>query len=174
VKERLRRLAQLAFAALIASAAGGVILSLLLLAASIVAAASTTGGDGPETSLADVALLLGVVIFGSGLAMVLAVGAAWLPAFIAGAALWEAGRSRAWARRRLAWALAGAAVALLCYLPAFAPGGPDPSAGRFPMPAIAASFMIAGAAAAQVYRAALTATAPFFGFDEDQNVDWAA
>lgn len=167
VTERLRRLAQLALAALVASAAGGLILSVLLLFVAFVVA-SAGGGGGAGSTLADAAMLLGVVIFGSGLAMTAAVGAGWLPAFFAGAALSVAGRSRGWARRRLAWTVAGAAVALVCYVQAFPPGAPDPSAGRFPVPrpAVAALFMLAGAAAGQVYRSAMLATAPCFGLDE--------
>lgn len=168
MREGLLRLLQLALAALISAAAGGLILPLLLVLASM-ATGAAEGGSGPDTPVAGLAVLLGIVIFGSGLAMVLAVGAGWLPAFIAGTVLSWAGRSRFWARRRLAWALAGAATALICYFRAFPPGGPDPSGGRFPLPqpAIAAMFMLSGALAGQVYRSALAATAPFFGFEDD-------
>lgn len=167
--ERLRRLAQLALAVLVASAAGRLILPILLVVAAI-AAGPGGGGSGAEPTLAGAHVLLAIAIFGSGLAMVAGVQAGWLPAFIAGAALWEAGRSWNWAQRPRAWALAGAVVAMICYLRAFPPGGPDPSAGRFPLPqpASAALFMLAGAAAGQVYRSAIVATAPFFSFDEDE------
>ncbi|HEX8466877.1 MAG TPA: hypothetical protein VF620_03615 [Allosphingosinicella sp.] len=170
MKERLSRLAQLGLAALVASAAGGLILPLLLFLAAM-AAGPAGGGGGAGSTLAGAPVMLGVLIFGSGMAMVLAVGAGWLPAFIAGAALWQAGRGRLWPRRRLAWALAGAAVALFCYLRAFPPAGPEPSAGRLPLPgpSIAALFMLAGAAAGLVYRSAMAATAPFFGLDEDED-----
>ncbi len=36
------------------------------------------------------------------------------------------------------------------------------------MPALAAAFLLAGAAAGQVYRSALAATAPFFALDEEE------
>jgi membrane protease YdiL (CAAX protease family) len=169
VTARLRRLAQLALAALVASGAGGLILAILLLFAALAAAAAGqagAGGTGPAP--ADATALLGVAIFGSGLAMAASVGTGWLPAFVIGSALWAAGRSCGWARRPFAWALAGAAVALICYVQAFPPGARDPSAGRFPVPrpAVAALFMLAGAAAGQVYCSAMRAAAPFFGFDE--------
>jgi hypothetical protein len=165
MRDRLIRLLQLGLAAFISAAAGGLILVPLLFLAAIV----TGSGGGSETDLAGVPILLAAAFFGGGMAIWLAVGAGWVPAFVAGAALWWAGRHRSWARRRLAWAIAGAAAALVCYLRVFPPGGPGPSAGQVPLPepAIAAAFMLAGAAAGQVYRSALAATAPFFGFDED-------
>jgi hypothetical protein len=172
MRDRLLRLLQLAGAALISAAAGGLILVPLLLLAAI-ATAAAAGSSGADTTLAGAPVLLGIVLFGGAMAMVLAVGAGWLPAFIAGAALWWAGRNHDWARRRLAWALAGAAAALVCYFRAFPPGGPDSPAGQFPLPqpAIAAVFMLTGAAAGQVFRSAMAATAPFFGFEEDPETE---
>lgn len=168
MRDRLLRLLQLALAALISAAAGGLLLPVLLVLAAM-ATGAAAGGSGSDPPMAGLPVLLGIVIFGGGLAMVLAVGAGWLPAFVAGTALSWAGQSHFWARRRLAWALAGAAAALVCYFRAFPPGGPDPSGGRFPLPqpAIAGMFMLSGALAGQVYRSAMAATAPFFGFDEE-------
>jgi hypothetical protein len=168
VKDRLLRLFQLALAALISAAAGGLILPLLLFLAEL-AAGAAAAGKGTETPLASLPVLLGIVIFGGGMAVVVAIGAGWPPAFVAGTVLSWAGRSRFWARSRLAWAVAGAAAALVCYFRAFPPGGPDPSGGRLALsqPVIAGIFMLTGALAGQVYRSALAATAPFFGFEDD-------
>ncbi|HYI41068.1 MAG TPA: hypothetical protein VE053_12195 [Allosphingosinicella sp.] len=166
--ERLRRPLQLAVAALIASAAGGLILVLLLMVATIAMGAGSAGGAG--ATMADAPVLLAFAVAGSGAAIGPAIALAWLPAFAAGAALWAAGRNRPWLGRRLAWALAGAAVASACYWRAFGLGSPDDSVFilfGLPPAALPAAFLLAGAAAGQVHRSAMAATAPFFGFDED-------
>lgn len=97
----LLRTLQLALAALLASAGGGLILALLLTVAAI-AARAASGGSGADTMLAAAPLMLAIAFFGGGMAIGPAVGAAWLPAFAAGAALWAAGRRRDRPRRRLA------------------------------------------------------------------------
>lgn len=162
-----RRLVQLALAALLASAGGGLVLVLLLALAGIAAAGA--GGDPLQTASAAPAVLA-IAFIGGGGAIGPAIGMAWLPAFAAGTVLWAAGRTRSWARRRLAWAAAGAAVGLLCWLRLFPWGIAD----RSPLdliapsrPPIAPAFLLAGAAAGQAFRSAMAAIAPFLGLDEE-------
>jgi len=165
---RLRLVFQLALAALIACAGGALILVLLLTLAAV-AWGLLSGADAGEMAAAA-PTLLAMAVIGGGLAMGPVVVMAWPPVFVAGAVLWTAGRAPGWRRSRLAWGLAGAVPALLCYLRAFASNAPDPSLFSFfrlPSAALAAAFLLAGAAAGQVYRSAMAATAPFFGFEED-------
>lgn len=160
----LLRALQLALAALLASAGGGLVLVLLASAAAIAAGAAEGGA-----TLAAAPAILAIAFFGAGLAIGPAVGTAWLPAFAVGSALWLAGRSREWPRRRLAWALGGAAAASACWLRVSASGTPaSTSFGllELPGPALAALFLLAGAVAGQLFRSALAATTPFFGFEE--------
>jgi hypothetical protein len=165
--ERLRLALQLAFSALVASAGGGLILVLLLLAAAAATAFFDSGSAGSAVAATPAILVMAIML--SGLAIAPAVAICWLPAFLAGAILRAAGRRHGWARGRSAWAAAGAAVAGLAWLRAFPPGAAHPPFAGFDrvLPTFAAAFLLAGAAAGQVFRSAMAAVAPFFGLDEE-------
>jgi hypothetical protein len=157
--------------ALIAAAAGALILVLMIALASGAARAAGGGGN-PVEILVGALAVAAMALLGGGMAIVPALAAGWLPAFAAGAALHFWGVRRAWPRRRLAWAGAGAAAALICYFRIFPPGrsgGLLLEVFAFPPSALPAAFMLAGAAAGQVYRSAMAATAAFFGFEEDED-----
>jgi hypothetical protein len=164
---RFRLGLQLALAALLACASGGLVLVPLL--AAVAGATAVLDSDASGIGVAAAPPIVIMLFMLSGLAIGPAVAACWLPAFIAGAILRVAGRRRRWARRRHAWAAAGAAVALFAWLRAFPPGAAHPPFEGFEraVPAFPAAFLLAGAAAGLAYRSALAATAPFFGFDED-------
>ena len=166
----LRRSGQLALAALLACAGGAVILALLLTLGRLAARIAAGQAGGPFDAALDIAPALAVAVVAGGLAIGPALSAGWLPAFAAGALLTRLGRDRAWARRRPAWSAAGAAVALVCCWRSSGSGGrADSLLDLFGLPdrALPAAFLLAGAAAGQVYRSALAATAPFFGLDEE-------
>ncbi|HEX8620603.1 MAG TPA: hypothetical protein VF718_01390 [Allosphingosinicella sp.] len=158
----LRRFVQLALAALLASAGGGLVLIGLLGLVALGAAA----GDGPRQLIAALPLLAGMTFVLAGLVAVQAASTLWLPAFLAGAALWSAGLSRPGARRPAAWAAAGAALALACHLRLARLGALERSLFALPPAAIAIAFPIAGAIAALLFRSAMAAAAPFLGLDE--------
>lgn len=168
--DRLRRAGQLAVAALVACAAGALITSLLLTLGRLAARIAGAQAGGPLEVASDVIPALAVTIVAGGLAIGPAVSAGWLPALGAGALLTWLERNRVWARRRPAWSAAGAAVALVCWFRVVPPGSPaDSLLDLYALPAWAlpVAFLLAGAAAGQVYRSALAATAPFFGLDEE-------
>jgi hypothetical protein len=165
----LRRGAQMALAALLACAGGAVILALLVTLARLAGRIAAGQAGGPFDAVLDIMPALAVTILAGGLAIGPALSTGWLPAFAAGALLGRLGRRWAWARRRPAWSAAGAAVALISYLQVPPPGRPAGSLlDLFGLPdrALPFLFLAAGAAAGQVYRSALTATAPFFELDE--------
>ncbi|HEX8309592.1 MAG TPA: hypothetical protein VF645_14365 [Allosphingosinicella sp.] len=166
----LRRAAHLALAALIACAGGAVILAVLLTMGRLAARIEAGLAGGPFEVALDSIPALAVAVVAGGLAIGPALSAGWLPAFASGALLAWLGRDRAWARGRPAWSAAGAAVALACYFRISPAGEPAPSLFELfglPERALPIAFLLAGAAAGQVYRSALAATAPFFGLDEE-------
>lgn len=160
----LRLALQLALAALIAVA--GAALTLIPLAMIVGIAEAVLSGRAGD-AIAAIPAMAGMALFLGGLLLGPAVLAAGLPAWLAGGALWLLGRRRAWARRRLAWGGAGALIALIAWLIAFPPGTQAPSvptrAGLLSM------LLVAGMAGGQMFRAAMAATAPFFGFEDDED-----
>jgi hypothetical protein len=164
--ERLRLALQLALAALLASASGGLLLVLLLAIA--VFATALPDADSARSVASAAPPIAIMLLMLSGLAIVPAIAACWLPAFLAGAILRTAGRRHGWARRRSAWAAAGAAVAGIAFFRAFPSGSAELGRVGLPAPALAAAVLLAGAGAAQVFRSAMAAIAPFFGFDEEE------
>jgi hypothetical protein len=166
----LRRGLQLALAAVIACAGGALILVLLLALGSVAVGVAAGAASGPAEVVIGGLIALAVALLAGGGAIAPALYAGWLPAFAAAAALTWLGRRRAWPRGRLAWAGGGAVAALACYVRIFPPERPRfPLLDMFAVPqaALPAAFMLAGAAAGQVYRSAMAATAPFFDFEED-------
>ena len=159
----LGRLVQLALAALLAAGGGGLILAPLLVLLSLL----LTGPPG-ATALSDLLLILLLTLVFAAITAVQGIATAALPAFLAGSVLWAAGRSRPWARRRLAWAAAGTAVALFCWLWLFVLPGERPLARLGPSQAVLAALLVAGALGGQLFRPAMTMTAPFLGFDEEE------
>ena len=168
--DRLRRASQLALAALLACAGGAVILPLLLILGRLGARIAAGQAGSPFEAAVDAIPALAVTVVAAGLAIGPAVSTAWLPAFASGALLTWLGRNRAWARRRLAWSAAGAGIGLICFV-RISPAGrsADSLLDLYGLPgwALLVAFLLAGAAAGQVYRSALAATAPFFGLDEE-------
>jgi hypothetical protein len=93
-------LLRLALAALVSGAAAG-----LMMTAAALLGATWLGGLGRHSSTGDLA---GALAAGTQAGL----GAASLPAFVAGGGLWALGARRAAARSAPAWALAGAAAGL--------------------------------------------------------------
>jgi hypothetical protein len=149
---------------------------LVLVLLLVLTAIAASPGEAPAESLLAVPEVLAIAFVVSGGAVGPAIAAAWLPAFAAGTALWAVGRARPWARRRLAWAAAGAAVGLLCWLRLFPLGTTD----RSPLDLLPAdrlllgpAFLLAGAAAGQAFRSAMAAVGPFLGLDEEEEAEGA-
>jgi len=157
---------QLILASAVASAAAGMLVLFLILAEQL--AASEPGA----AALAGRLLFaLFFTLFVGGLAILPAVTLATLPAFLAGAILWTLGRSRAWARRRSAFALAGAGLGGAARFLLARTDMTDDLVGLGPAAlsgaATAGAFLLAGAASGLVFRAAMIIIGRFFGDDRE-------
>jgi hypothetical protein len=162
----LLTLVHLLLSAAIASGAGGVLLTGLM---GVSGLAAMLAGDpaGAVRALPDALVFLLVL---AGVAVAGTIYLAIVPAALVGGLLRAAGATRPWARTPLAWAAGGAAVAFALFL--WAQGR---MTGRGPLEAMAgidwvlpALCALAGAGAGLAYRAALAATAPFFGWGGDE------
>jgi hypothetical protein len=164
----LRRIVQLGLAALVASACGGLLFLPLLGATTAVVALLDGSGLalGSAAEAIPIALLF-LMIAPAVIGPAVALGCP--PAFVAGTILHAAGRSRLWARRRTAWAAAGAAVAGAVWLRVYAVGtGLTLFGGSGTVPAAIPAFLLAGAGAGLVYRSAALLAAPFLGLDGEE------
>jgi hypothetical protein len=163
----LLSVAQLAISAAIASAAGGLFLiALFCIGGLIVMLAS-----GPAEAVRAIPDAVLFLLLFAGVAVAGTIFVAFVPALLVGALLVAVGRAQPWARSRRAWAMGGAATALGVYAWALnrMTGHGFVASVEGGETILPVACILSGMAAGLAYCAALGATAPFFGVeDEDE------